>query len=293
MQRRRQEAERARHRRAARLLGRGRARRRDAHGRRGARAAGVAGGLVRLRGQWVELDRERLREVLDHWKRVEREAEEGGLTFLEGMRLLAGAGAQRTPRRPRWRRPRAGHGSRPGAWLARDARGLRGPEASPPPIPAPTCAPRCGPTSRRACAGCASPRRCGWAPAWPTTWAWARRSRCSRCCCCASASRAATSRRSLLVVPASLIANWKAELERFAPALRMLVAHPSAMPARRAGRRSAERTLDGIDLVDDHLRHAARAADWLQRYALALVDARRGAGDQEPGHASRRARSRS
>src|SRR5690606_1333826 len=36
---------------------------------------------------------------------------------------------------------------------------------------------------------------------------------------------------SLLVAPASLIANWKAEAARFAPKLRLLVAHPSAMPA--------------------------------------------------------------
>jgi non-specific serine/threonine protein kinase len=34
----------------------------------------------------------------------------------------------------------------------------------------------------------------------------------------------------LLVVPASLIANWVAEIERFAPTLRTLVAHPSAHP---------------------------------------------------------------
>ena len=34
----------------------------------------------------------------------------------------------------------------------------------------------------------------------------------------------------LLVVPASLLGNWKAELERFAPSLRVLIAHPSAMP---------------------------------------------------------------
>ena len=49
------------------------------------------GRLVRLRGQWVELDRERLREVLAHWERVRRDAEDGGLSFLDGMRLLAGA----------------------------------------------------------------------------------------------------------------------------------------------------------------------------------------------------------
>src|SRR5882672_2617825 len=48
-------------------------------------------GLVRLRGQWVELDRERLRELLDHWGRVRRVAGKDGLSFLEGMHLLAGA----------------------------------------------------------------------------------------------------------------------------------------------------------------------------------------------------------
>ena len=47
-------------------------------------------GLVLLRGQWVEVDRDKLTEALDHWKQVEEQAQ-GGLSFIEGMRLLAGA----------------------------------------------------------------------------------------------------------------------------------------------------------------------------------------------------------
>jgi SNF2 family DNA or RNA helicase len=43
---------------------------------------------------------------------------------------------------------------------------------------------------------------------------------------------------SLLVAPASLLANWVAEAERFAPGLRVLVAHPSVTPAE---------TLRGLD----------------------------------------------
>src|SRR2546422_883985 len=85
-----------------------------------------SGGLMRLRGQWVELDRERLREVLAHWERVRREAEQGGLSFLEGMRLLAGvarndreAGALAAGEG--WSRVEAG------AWLARTLESLRGP----------------------------------------------------------------------------------------------------------------------------------------------------------------------
>jgi superfamily II DNA or RNA helicase len=47
-------------------------------------------GLVFLRGQWVEVDREKLSEALDHWKKLEAETADG-LSFVEGMRLLAGA----------------------------------------------------------------------------------------------------------------------------------------------------------------------------------------------------------
>ncbi|MEO8350771.1 MAG: SNF2 helicase-associated domain-containing protein, partial [Chthoniobacteraceae bacterium] len=47
-------------------------------------------GLVPLRGQWVEVDREKLAGVLDHWKKVESGAAGEGVTFLAAMRLLAG-----------------------------------------------------------------------------------------------------------------------------------------------------------------------------------------------------------
>ena len=47
-------------------------------------------GLVLLRGQWVEVDRDKLTEALDHWKQVEKQAADG-LSFIDGMRLLAGA----------------------------------------------------------------------------------------------------------------------------------------------------------------------------------------------------------
>src|SRR5262249_60401699 len=40
--------------------------------------------------------------------------------------------------------------------------------------------------------------------------------------------RARDAAPALLVVPASLIANWQAEIDRFAPSLHVLVAHPSA-----------------------------------------------------------------
>ncbi len=53
---------------------------------------------------------------------------------------------------------------------------------------------------------------------------------------------------SLLVAPASLLANWASEVERFAPSLKALIAHPSAMPAADLKTLAPERLRD-VDLV--------------------------------------------
>src|SRR5206468_2291418 len=53
---------------------------------------------------------------------------------------------------------------------------------------------------------------------------------------------------SLLVAPASLLANWASEIERFAPGLSALIAHPSALPAPDLKAFAPERLRD-IDLV--------------------------------------------
>ncbi len=54
-------------------------------------------GLVLIKGKWVEVDRDKLGEVLDQWRDVQKQAQTGGVSFGEAMRMLAGA-------RARWRR---------------------------------------------------------------------------------------------------------------------------------------------------------------------------------------------
>ena len=51
------------------------------------------------------------------------------------------------------------------------------------------------------------------------------------------------SKPSLLVAPASLLANWAAEIARFAPSLTAIVVHPSAMPIEQL------KTDGGVDLA--------------------------------------------
>ena len=140
-------------------------------------------GLALVRGKWVELDREKLREVLGHWEEARRAAREG-LSFREAMRLLAGTAIEDgRAGRGAGRRGRLVPGGRGG--VARDhprapahTRGAgrgqsRGPPDGAPPLP-----------GRSASAGSGSSHASAWAPAWPTTWDSARRSRCWACSCC-------------------------------------------------------------------------------------------------------------
>jgi SNF2 family DNA or RNA helicase len=206
-----------------------------------------AGGLVRLRGQWVELDRERLGDLLAHWERVRRDAEEGGLSFLEGMRLLAGAArttddAAALAAGEGWSRVEAG------AWLARTLEGLRGPGAL-------------------AAADPGTDLRGTLRPYQKVGVAWLAFASSLRLGVCLAddmglgktiqvlALLLLHKRRArdggpphLLVAPASLLANWQAEIDRFAPSLGTLVAHPSAMPARELAELGGA-DLGAVDLV--------------------------------------------
>lgn len=49
-------------------------------------------GLVKIKGQWVEVDKKKLQDVLSHWDNVQR-ASKGGLSMAESLRLLAGMGS--------------------------------------------------------------------------------------------------------------------------------------------------------------------------------------------------------
>jgi len=63
-----------------------------------------------------------------------------------------------------------------------------------------------------------------------------------------AAGRNEERRASLLVAPASLLDNWAAEIARFAPGIRALIAHPSALPQTELKQIDQDR-LAGVDLV--------------------------------------------
>jgi len=83
---------------------------------------------VPLKGKWVELDRDKLKEALAHWKTVERGAREQGLSFFEGMRLLSGAPVERDAAGGATEAAREWAGLSAGPALEETLRALRAPE---------------------------------------------------------------------------------------------------------------------------------------------------------------------
>ncbi len=48
-------------------------------------------GLLAFRGQYIEINQEKLQQALAHWEMVQSQVGRDGLSFIKGMRLLAGA----------------------------------------------------------------------------------------------------------------------------------------------------------------------------------------------------------
>jgi hypothetical protein len=248
----------------------------------------AAGGLVRLRGQWVEADGEKLAAALAHWKRIERDARAGGLSFYEGMRLLAGAeDSGRTvvelPESLRvWSGVEAGDGLR--GLLSR----LRNPEGE-------------GDLSMEGLKATLRPYQVTGAK-WLALLtglglgacladdmglgktlqvialllhlrAQARDRPSSAGGHRAGQPQAGSALLSLIVAPASLLANWKAEIERFAPDLRALVAHPSETAADLGEPAALDAVLHGADLVLTTYGMVARSAALRERpWRLVVLD---------------------
>jgi superfamily II DNA or RNA helicase len=194
-------------------------------------------GLALIRGKWVEVDRARLSRTLEQFEAIERRAATDGLSFGEAMRMLAGAGIAgddaATASDVAWSETVAG------PWLAETLAALRSPDGRL----------RIGPGS--SLHGTLRPYQLA-----GTQWLYLL-ARLGLGACLADdmglgktiqvlslllvLRNEAKGKPSLLVAPASLLANWAAEIARFAPSLKAVVAHPSAMPA--------ETLANGADLL--------------------------------------------
>jgi len=186
-------------------------------------------GLVLLKGRWVEMDREKLDEVLRRWKAAQRAAGEG-LSFIEAMRLLAGTDLAGD--KPLAEADRDWTGIQPGAWLAEtlaELRGARGPSLEAQADPGEALHTALRPYQREGVRWLWLLMRLGLGGCLADDMGLGKTVQVLALLLLLKRHRAIPGPH-LLVVPASLLANWKAEAERFAPTVRVLIAHQSATP---------------------------------------------------------------
>jgi non-specific serine/threonine protein kinase len=230
-----------------------------------------AEGLVLLRGKWVEVDRDKIQQALDHWQQVEAENPDG-LTFLQSMRLLSGAdttggGDEPADAASGWTRVTSG------AWLAETLQKLRDPSRI---------------EGRRIGRGLSATLRPYQQKG--VHWLWFMNELGMGGCLADDMGlgktiqiiallvllkqnrEKAAHRPSLLIVPASLLGNWKAEIERFAPSLSYLIAHRSelAAPDMAALSKDPQASVKDRDIVITTYA-LARRLDWLKDVPWRLV----------------------
>ncbi len=223
--------------------------------------------LVMLRGVWVEIDRDRLERAMRRFREAEALAERDGLTFAEAMRLLAGTAAtgdDGDPAATDWARVVAG------PWLAETLRALRAPDGA-------------GIDPGPAFKGTLRPyQKAG------VQWLHLLSGLGLGACLAddmglgktiqvlslllVQARKGGDRRPSLLVAPASLLANWAAEIERFAPSLKADIVHPSAMTADQVKQVTPERLQD-LDLAITSYGSLLRMPVFAQaRWRFAILD---------------------
>jgi non-specific serine/threonine protein kinase len=191
--------------------------------------------LVLLRGQWVEVDQARLQRTMEQFHAAEELAARDGLTFAEAMRMLAGAGVTRDDPAATdtgWARVTAG------PWLEQTLKELRAPDgdgADPGPALVGTLRPyqKTGTRWMNLLAGL------GLGACLADDMGLGKTIQVLSLLLVEQA-RGARPRPSLLVAPASMLANWATEIEKFAPGLKAAIVHPSAMPAHQVKAFTAE-----------------------------------------------------
>ncbi len=198
-------------------------------------------GLVQLKGQWVEVDGERLRQALEQWKSIQKRAKRGEIGFAEGMRLLAGDSSDGALEEDDIEE-RSWALVQPDQEFKDLLDQLRHPERL---------------------QGASYDLKATLRPYQEVGLSWMRLVTGMGLGACLAddmglgktvqvlALLLEQKGPSLLVVPASLLGNWKREGERFAPSLRLLLAHPAECDKRTLEKLSKEPeiALAEVDLV--------------------------------------------
>ncbi len=186
-------------------------------------------GLALVRGRWVEVDRERLSRMMEYFGEAERVAAESGLSLRDALRMIAGADVDAdddsAASEADWGKVVAG------PWLAETLKGLRSPEGLAGIDPGSALNGTLRPYQQVGVRWLYLLAKLGLGACLADDMGLGKTIQILSLLLVLRNQNRDQRQPSLLVAPASLLANWASELERFAPSLNALIAHPSALPA--------------------------------------------------------------
>jgi SNF2 family DNA or RNA helicase len=213
--------------------------------------------LVLIRGRWVEVNSERLQDVLDNWTALSISAQAQGIDFSKAMRLLSGTDDAEDEleldERAQWSEVVAGD------WLSKTLDDLRRPQASETIEDTGGLKATLRPYQRAGVHWLQTLHRLGIGGCLADDMGLGKTIQVIALLALLKAGDGVDQRTDLLIVPASLIGNWEAELAKFAPHLRPLIAHTSSMSSKALKALSAE-DIAGYDLVITTYGTAMRSA---------------------------------
>ena len=228
-------------------------------------------GLALVRGRWVEVDRAHLSRLIDRFSQLERVANEDGLALSDAMRLLSGANVagndeDAVPAEPDWTQVVAG------PWLAETLQGLRSPKGLAAVEPGTALKGSLRSYQQVGVRWLYLLVKLGLGACLADDMGLGKTIQVISLLLVLKRQDAGNARPSLLVAPASLLGNWASEMERFAPDLKVRIAHPSAMTTAEFKALTAE-SVSGADLVITTYGTLLRAP-WMSEttWRLAVLD---------------------
>jgi SNF2 family DNA or RNA helicase len=227
--------------------------------------------LLNIRGQWIEVDRQKLQEALAHWKQVQKQHKNGQISFAEGMRLLAGAPSDLDAEnddadQSRWVRVI------PGAAMADVLQNMRSPtiQSSAPLLHLQATL---RPYQQEGINWMSLLSGLGMGACLADDMGLGKTLQVLALLLLKKNQlEERTVHPSLIVAPASLLRNWQKEAERFTPTLRLLLLHPSELKqsALEAAEKDPEAFFAGIDVVVTTYSMVTRM-EWMTKHNWHIV----------------------
>jgi superfamily II DNA or RNA helicase len=226
-------------------------------------------GLALIRGQWVEVDREKIARTMEQFRKFEQLAASQGVTFAEAMRMVAGAdiaGENPAAQDSDWA------GTVAGPWMAETLRTLRSPESITRIDPGRDLNGSLRPYQQTGVRWLHLLSQLGLGACLADDMGLGKTIQVLALLLMHRRESQTGRAPSLLVAPASLLSNWSAEIERFAPVLKSLIAHPSAIPQTQLKAMKPD-SLKDLDLVITSYGSLLRLP-WLaeNRWHLVILD---------------------